>query len=27
MGDWYTIGIALGLGAALGVLFAGVLSA
>jgi hypothetical protein len=27
VGDWYTIGIALGLGAALGVLFAGVLSA
>ena len=27
MGDWYTIGIALGLGAALGVLFAGLLSA
>ena len=27
MGDWYTIGIALGLGAAFGVLFAGVLSA
>jgi hypothetical protein len=26
VGDWYTIGIALGLGAALGVLFAGVLS-
>jgi hypothetical protein len=27
MGDWYTIGLALGLGAALGVLFAGLLSA
>ena len=27
MGDWYTIGLALGLGTALGVLFAGVLSA
>ena len=27
MGDWYTIGLALGLGTALGVLFAGLLSA
>jgi hypothetical protein len=27
MGDWYTIGVALGLGTALGVLFAGLLSA
>ncbi|HUH15356.1 MAG TPA: hypothetical protein VML35_05685 [Gaiellaceae bacterium] len=27
MGDWYTVGLALGLGAALGVLFAGLLSA
>ena len=27
MGDWYTIGLALGLGIALGTLFAGVLSA
>ena len=27
MGDWYTIGLALGLGAAIGVLFAGLLSA
>ena len=27
MGDWYTIGLALGLGLAIGVLFAGVLSA
>ena len=27
MGDWYTIGVALGLGLAIGVLFAGVLSA
>jgi hypothetical protein len=27
MGDWYSIGIALGVGAALGALFAGVLSA
>ena len=27
MGDWYTIGLALGLGAAVGVLFAGLLSA
>lgn len=27
MGDWYTIGLALGLGAATGVLFAGLLSA
>lgn len=27
MGDWYTIGLALGLGLALGVLFAGLLSA
>jgi hypothetical protein len=27
MGDWYTIGVALGLGAALGTLFAGLLSA
>ena len=26
MGDWYTIGLALGIGAALGVLFAGLLS-
>ena len=26
MGDWYTIGLALGLGTALGVLFAGLLS-
>jgi hypothetical protein len=26
MGDWYTIGLALGLGSALGVLFAGLLS-
>jgi hypothetical protein len=26
MGDWYTIGLALGIGTALGVLFAGVLS-
>ena len=26
-GDWYTIGLALGLGTALGVLFAGLLSA
>jgi hypothetical protein len=27
MGDWYTIGLALGLGTAIGVLFAGLLSA
>lgn len=27
MGDWYTIGVALGLGTAIGVLFAGLLSA
>ena len=27
MGDWYTIGLALGIGTALGVLFAGLLSA
>ena len=27
MGDWYSIGIALGVGAALGALFAGLLSA
>jgi len=27
MGDWYTVGLALGLGTALGVLFAGLLSA
>jgi hypothetical protein len=27
MGDWYTIGLALGLGIALGTLFAGLLSA
>jgi len=27
MGDWYTIGLTLGLGAAIGVLFAGLLSA
>jgi hypothetical protein len=27
MGDWYTIGVALGIGTALGVLFAGLLSA
>jgi hypothetical protein len=27
MGDWYTIGLALGIGTAVGVLFAGVLSA
>ena len=27
MGDWYTIGLALGLGTALGVLFAGLLTA
>ena len=27
MGDWYTIGLALGIGTALGMLFAGLLSA